>query len=125
MGKPVYTNRQVIDQIDSGALRTAGASVARTNTRGITTMCACFPFNHGKYSGLPTFDANQFIVLLSVYSIHRIVSERRAAGSYYKFLNIDLTASKLAAAIVSSNPGRVSSAPIDSNAWDPASMRCE
>ena len=57
--KPVFSNQEVINQIDSGALWTTGGSVAATITYGITTNNSWFPSNYGEYSGWSALNSKQ------------------------------------------------------------------
>ena len=59
MSKPVFTNQEVIDQIDSGTSWTSGGSVASTISYGITTNRNWFPANYSEYAGWSALNAKQ------------------------------------------------------------------
>ena len=59
MAKTVFTNQQVIDQIDSGLRWTTGGNTATSITYGITTNNSWFPSNYSEYAGWSAFNAKQ------------------------------------------------------------------
>ena len=69
MAKPVYTNSQVISQIDSGANWYTGGAVASTISYGITTNNSWFPSNYGEYAGWSAFNATQTLVAVTTIGL--------------------------------------------------------
>ncbi len=59
MAKTVYTNQQVIDQIDSGSHWTTGGSTATAITYGIATSNSWFPSGYSEYAGWSALNAKQ------------------------------------------------------------------